>query len=69
MPDTILVVEDESNLREILVYNLEKQGYKVEAAGDGRSAVEVARRSRPDLIVLDIMLPELDGFEVYQDPT
>ena len=64
MPETILVVEDEPSLQETLVYNLEKQGYTVEAAGDGRSAIEAARRLKPDLIVLDIMLPELDGFEV-----
>jgi len=64
MPETILVVEDEPSLQETLVYNLEKQGYTVESAGDGRSALETARRLRPDLIVLDIMLPELDGVEV-----
>jgi len=64
MAETILVVEDEPSLQETLVYNLEKQGYTVEAAGDGRSALEAARRLKPDLILLDIMLPELDGFEV-----
>ncbi len=64
MSATILVVEDEPSLQETLVYNLEKQGYTVEACGDGRSALEAARRLKPDLIVLDIMLPELDGFEV-----
>jgi DNA-binding response OmpR family regulator len=64
MPETILVVEDEPSLQETLVYNLEKQGYTVEAVGDGRAAIEAARRMKPDLIVLDIMLPELDGFEV-----
>lgn len=64
MPETILVVEDEPALQETLVYNLEKQGYTVEAAGDGRTALEAARRLKPDLLVLDIMLPELDGFEV-----
>ncbi len=64
MAESILVVEDEPSLQETLVYNLEKQGYTVEAAGDGRSALEAARRIKPDLIVLDIMLPELDGFEV-----
>ena len=64
MTETILVVEDEPSLQETLVYNLEKQGYTVEAAGDGRTAIEAARRMKPDLIVLDIMLPELDGFEV-----
>jgi DNA-binding response OmpR family regulator len=64
MPETILVVEDEPALQETLVYNLEKQGYKVEAVGDGRSALESARRLKPDLLILDIMLPEIDGFEV-----
>jgi DNA-binding response OmpR family regulator len=64
MPETILVVEDEPSLQETLVYNLEKQGYTVEAAGDGRTALEAARRLKPDLLVLDIMLPGLDGFEV-----
>ncbi len=64
MAETILVVEDEPSLQETLVYNLEKQGYTVEAAGDGRTAIAAARRKKPDLIVLDIMLPELDGFEV-----
>ncbi len=64
MAETILVVEDERSLQETLVYNLEKQGFTVEVAGDGRTAVEAARRLKPDLIILDIMLPELDGFEV-----
>ncbi len=64
MPDKILVVEDELSLRETLAYNLKKEGYTVETAGDGRTALETARRTRPDLLVLDVMLPELDGFEV-----
>jgi DNA-binding response OmpR family regulator len=64
MPETILVVEDEISLQETLVYNLRKAGYVVEAVGDGRSAVDAAARLRPDLIVLDVMLPEIDGFEV-----
>jgi DNA-binding response OmpR family regulator len=64
MPEKILVVEDEPSLQETLVYNLEKQGYQVEAVGDGRLAVDSARARQPDLIVLDIMLPGLDGFEV-----
>jgi DNA-binding response OmpR family regulator len=64
MSETILVVEDEPSLQETLVYNLEKQGYTVEAAGDGRAALEAAHRLMPDLIVLDVMLPQLDGFEV-----
>jgi DNA-binding response OmpR family regulator len=64
MPDTVLIVEDERALRDTLTYNLKKDGFMVEAVGDGRSALESARRLNPDLIVLDIMLPELDGFEV-----
>jgi DNA-binding response OmpR family regulator len=64
MPETILIVEDEVSLQETLAYNLKKEGYTVETVGDGRSALETARRLKPDLIVLDIMLPEMDGFEV-----
>lgn len=64
MPETILVVEDETALRETLAYNLQKEGYTVEAVGDGRKALDSARRLKPDLLVLDLMLPELDGFEV-----
>ncbi len=64
MTETILVVEDELSLQETLAYNLKKEGYTVETVGDGRAALEAARRLKPDLIVLDIMLPEMDGFEV-----
>lgn len=61
---SILVVEDETSLRETLTYNLVRQEYVVEAVADGNAAVEAARRLRPDLVVLDLMLPGLDGFEV-----
>jgi DNA-binding response OmpR family regulator len=64
MPEQILIVEDELSLRETLAYNLKKEGYSVEAVGDGRSALEAARRLKPDLVLLDLMLPVLDGFEV-----
>lgn len=64
MPEKILVVEDEIALQETLAYSLKKEGYIVETVGDGRSALEAARKMKPDLIVLDIMLPEIDGFEV-----
>jgi DNA-binding response OmpR family regulator len=64
MAEKILVVEDEVSLRETLTYNLKRQGYEVESAEDGGGALETARRLRPDLIVLDIMLPGIDGFEV-----
>jgi DNA-binding response OmpR family regulator len=64
MAEKVLVVEDETALRETLAYNLRKEGYEIEAVGDGREAVEIARLARPDLIVLDLMLPGMDGFEV-----
>ncbi len=64
MAEKILVVEDEVSLQETLAYNLTKQGYEVETVGDGSAALEVARRLKPDLILLDIMLPGMDGFEV-----
>jgi DNA-binding response OmpR family regulator len=64
MVDKILVVEDEITLQETLAYNLTQQGYEVETAGDGKAAIEVARRIQPDLILLDIMLPIMDGIEV-----
>ncbi len=61
---TILVVEDDKVLRETLVYNLKRQEYVVEAAGDGLLGLETARKIRPDLILLDLMLPGMDGIEV-----
>lgn len=64
MDQKILVIEDEATLQETLAYNLTRQGYEVETAGDGYAAVNLAREHQPDLIVLDIMLPLLDGFEV-----
>ena len=64
MAEKILVVEDEPTLVETLKYNLRRQGYAVITATDGLMALDLARRDRPDLILLDIMLPELDGIEV-----
>jgi DNA-binding response OmpR family regulator len=64
MGDKVLVVEDEPTLLETLEYNLTRQGYEVYTATDGLSALEMARQERPDAIVLDIMLPGLDGLEV-----
>ncbi len=66
MAEKILVVEDETALRETLAYNLTRQGYQVDTAGDGQAALDLARKNRPDLIVLDLMLPVLDGFEVLR---
>lgn len=59
---TILVVEDDPILREVLVYNLERLGHDVLEASTGTQGLERIRRDHPDLVVLDIMLPELDGF-------
>jgi DNA-binding response OmpR family regulator len=60
----VLVVEDEQTLVETLEYSLRRQGYEVFTAMDGRAALEAARKHLPDLVVLDIMLPGLDGFEI-----
>lgn len=60
----VLIVEDEPVLLETIEYNLTRQGYEVCTAADGLAALKVARQERPDLIVLDLMLPGLDGFEV-----
>ena len=64
MAEKILVVDDEISLQETLAYNLKKEGYEIETAGDGTTAIDLARAMKPDLIILDIMLPGLDGFEV-----
>ena len=61
---TILLVEDELTLSETLRYNLEREGYTVLTAADGVHGIELARREQPDLLILDIMLPRLDGFSV-----
>jgi len=64
VPKRILVVEDDATIRDILTFNLKKEGYVVTVAQDGADAVARARSSRPDLILLDLMLPELNGLEV-----
>jgi len=64
MSEKILIVEDELTLQETLAYNLEHQGYKVITASDGNTAIKLAKEAEPDLILLDIMLPGMDGFEV-----
>ena len=61
---TILIVDDEKPIVDILVYNLQKEGYNTIEANDGVTAVEIALSQRPDLILLDIMLPKMDGLTV-----
>lgn len=60
----VLVVEDDSTLLETLEYNLHRQGYEVLMTGNGRSALDIARTQKPHLVLLDVMLPGIDGFEV-----
>ena len=61
---TILLVEDDPTLSETLRYNLEREGYDVLHAADGVAGLDLARREQPDLVILDIMLPRLDGFSI-----
>ena len=60
----ILIVEDDLTLLETLEYNLAAEGYQIITAADGLTALEMAREEQPDVILLDLMLPRLDGFEV-----
>ncbi len=64
MTERILVVDDELALQETLAYTLQRQGYEVEVVGDGLTALKAVRERQPDLMILDIMLPGMDGFEV-----
>ncbi len=64
MPQTVLVVDDERDIVELVRYNLAEAGFRVVSASDGRQALDLARRDRPDLIVLDLMLPVMPGAEV-----
>jgi len=61
---TILIVDDEQPIVDILVYNLQKEGYNTLAANDGEEAINIAFEQKPDLILLDIMLPKIDGLTV-----
>ncbi len=66
-PPHILVVEDEPTVLDMLVYNLRRANFEVLTAVDGRTALRLARDSRPDLILLDLMLPEVDGLDVCRE--
>lgn len=62
--ETILIIEDEEHIQELIQYNLAKEGYEVECFASGEDGLEAARLNRPDLVLLDLMLPGLDGLEV-----
>ena len=67
MAKKVLVVDDESNIVDILRFNLQREGYEVLAAYDGQEGLEKARSEGPDLILLDVMLPLMDGFQVCEE--
>ena len=65
-PARVLVVDDEESITQLVSTVLRYEGFQVETAADGRAAVQLARTFQPDIVVLDVMLPDLDGFEVYR---
>ena len=66
MPHSILSVDDERDVTELLRFHLTKAGYEVMTASSGREAIETIRCRRPDLVLLDLMLPDIDGFGVCE---
>lgn len=66
MTNSVLIAEDEPHLVELLTFILEREGYSAEAVFDGEAAVDQLRRQTPDVMILDLMLPKLDGYEVLK---
>lgn len=66
MQKSILIVDDEEDIREILQYNLNKEGFETQVASNGKEALEIATTMRPNLILLDVMMPGMDGMEVCE---
>ncbi len=64
MAGTIAIIEDEQNIVELVKYNLDREGYRTISANTGRKGLELVRQELPDLVILDLMLPELDGLSV-----
>ena len=64
MKKSIVVIEDESDILEVLKYNLEREGYRVRTCRDGESGLRLVREENPDMVLLDLMLPSLDGIEI-----
>ncbi|MBC7314933.1 MAG: response regulator transcription factor [Chloroflexi bacterium] len=69
MPKTLLIVDDEERLRALLRDYMEHEGFRVLLAADGREALRIARQEKPDLIILDLMMPEMDGWEFMRHYT
>jgi len=67
MPTRILIVDDEPAVTDLLAYNFRKAGYEILLAGDGREALKIAGEATPDLILLDLMIPEVDGLDVCRE--
>lgn len=67
MSTCILIVDDEKSVTDLLVYNLQKTNYQTFVAADGREALRLAREAAPDLILLDVMIPEIDGLDVCRE--
>src|SRR5947209_16619235 len=66
MPRTILVVDDDPVIQKLLAVNFEMEGYRVITAGDGVEGIDKVRRERPDLVLLDVMMPRMDGIAVVR---
>ena len=62
----VVIVEDEADIREVIEYNLKREGYRTSSVADGEKALQLVRDTLPDLVLLDLMLPGLDGLEVCQ---
>jgi len=60
----IIIIEDEKDILEVLEYNLKREGYRVSVSSDGKAGLKMVHQDKPDLVLLDIMLPELDGLEI-----
>ena len=63
----ILIADDEVDIREFVEYNLTKEGFEVYAAKNGSQAIDMAKELKPDLILLDVMMPDIDGIEVCRE--
>lgn len=64
--ESVLIIDDEADIRDILAYNLKKEGFTVYTAPNGKDGIEIARTSQPDIVILDVMMPEMDGIEVCE---